>query len=47
MTKLKLNREILQAMAFLGIPAINYTQLKTTYGGQVKLHAALAKMLGA
>lgn len=47
MSKIKLNYEIMQAMAFLGIPAINYTQLKATYGGQVELHAALAKMLGA
>lgn len=47
MTKLKMNLEIMQAMAFLNIPAIKYIELKKLYGGQKELHTALAKMLGA
>ena len=47
MSKIKLNREILEAMVFLGIPVINYSQMKQQYGGALQLHAALAEMLGA
>lgn len=46
-SKITRNLQIMQAMQFLGIPAIKYSELKATYGGADKLHTALAKMLGA